>query len=290
MIFWPLLIGLGLLGGTALWVHFGWRGAAGLGLALAGCIGIWAVTDHGLAALLACLVAVALWYLSLRPRLDRDWAPDVARIVTGEVTGTQVALHDLRAFRWTSTTEASPHWIDMTVDLDQLCGADMITSVWGNPKIAHLLVSFAFTTGQRVVFSVEIRRERGEEFSSIGGFFRQFELALIGATEDDIVALRTDHRHEDVRRYALLLAPAQLRPVFLAYLALGNRLARRARFYNTVTANCTTVVWHLVRAIDPRFGWHRSLLLSGLLPEWLHGKGLIGPPEPARLPPTDPPA
>ncbi len=277
MIFWPALALVALWGGTALWVHYRWVGLTILALALLGVanLGNWPAL-----AALAC--ALILWfYLGLRPRLDRDWAPDVAHIVTGEVQGDLVTLNNIRNFHWTSATEATEAWRSACLDLSQLVGADLFTSVWGSPKIAHVLVSFAFSDGQRIVFSVEIRRETGESFSSVGGFFRQFELALIAAPEADIVQLRTTARGEDVRLYPLNLPPEGLRKVFLAYVKLGNRLARRARFYNTVTSNCTTVVWQLIRVGAPHLGWHRSVLLSGLLPGWLHHSGLIE--DPARL-------
>ena len=278
MIFWLIWAALTLWGCTALWVQRRRAWLAGLLVALAAVAWLRVSGGPGWVALPSVAALLLVWFLSLRPRLSRNWAPDVARIVTGDVAGDIVTLQDVRAFRWTSETEATETWTRERVDLRQLRDADIFTSVWGNPKIAHLLVSFGFTTGQRIVFSVEIRREQGEAFSSIGGFFRQFELALIAAPEDDILYLRTNQRGEEVRRYPLHLTPEQLRPIFLAYVALGNRLARRAAFYNTLTANCTTVVWQLLRIGAPGLGWHRSVLLSGLLPGWLHRQGLIADP------------
>lgn len=275
--FW-LLLGLGgLWAGVALWVQFpGARWVLALFLGALAVV-IWArlATPWGWAALGLLALAVAGWYAGLVPRADRDWAPDVARIVTGEVQGDRVTLHNVRSFRWTDRDHAAENWKTLQLDLSLLASADMITSVWSNPDIAHLLVSFGFADGQRVVFSVEIRRERGERFSSIGGFFRQFELALIAADEADIVKLRTHHRAEDVRLYPLRLTPDQLRVVFLEYVKLGNDLAAQPRWYNTVTANCTTVVWHLTRALNPDLGLDPSLLLSGRLPAWLYRLGLL---------------
>lgn len=279
MIFWAALAVLALWGGTALWVQHRAFGLALLLLVSAGIAALRLMALPAWPALAALALALLLWFfLALRPRLDRDWAPDVSRIVTGAAQGDLVTLHNIRDFHWTSETEADHAWRSDSFDLRQITGADLFTSVWGNPKIAHLLLSFAFADGRHLVFSVEIRRERGEVFSSIGGFFRQFELALIAAPEEDILRLRTNLRREEVRRYPLTLSPAQLRKIFLSYLALGNRLARRARFYNTLTANCTTIVWQLVRVGAPEFGWHRSVLLSGLLPDWLHRVGLIEDP------------
>lgn len=278
VLFWGLLT-LGLAwAGTALWVQFPQARLLALtGLAVLAAFVIWARLGPGWgwSALALAALLVGGWYLSLRPQQDRDWAPDVAHIVRGEVEGSKVTLSNIRAFRWHDRVHADEAWQTETFDLDKLVGADMVTSVWGSPKIAHLLVSFHFATGQRVVFSVEIRRERHEEFSSIGGFFRQFELSLIAAREDDIIRLRTNFRSEDVRLYPLRLSQAQLRAVFLRYVELGNELNANPRWYNTLTANCATVVWQLTRVLDPDLPLDIGLLLPGYLPDWLYRLGVL---------------
>ena len=63
--------------------------------------------------------------------------------------------------------------------LDQLRSADLVLSYWMGPAIAHTLISFGFEDGRHVVFSLEIRKERGESFSALGGFFRKFEMTLV---------------------------------------------------------------------------------------------------------------
>lgn len=275
--FWAALVLGGAWAATALWVQFPqqvWPLAL-LGLALAAVAALRLKTPFGWAGLAAAAAVVGLWYQSLTPRLDRDWAPDVAHIVTGEVSGDAVTLHDVRAFRWFSADQAEEHWEDRRYDLSQLVSADVLTSSWSSPAIAHLLVSFGFADGQRVVFSVEIRKEKGEAFSSLGGFFRQFELALIAADEADIIRLRTDFRGEDVHLYPVSLTPAQLRTMFLEYVALGNRIATRPEFYNTVTANCTSVVWGLTRALKADVPRDPSLVFSGYLPGFMLRMGIL---------------
>ena len=83
---------------------------------------------------------------------------------------------------------------------------------------------------------------------------------------------------EEVRLYPLALTPDQLRPVFLGYVELGNALNERPMFYNTVTSNCTSVVWQLSKAISPNLPLDRSLLLSGYLPEYLDRLGALAGP------------
>ncbi len=219
--------------------------------------------------------AVGLWYQTLVPRADRDWAPDVARGVTARIRGDTVTLANIRDFRWSTPDQAEERWISRSYDLNGLETVDMITSVWANPAIAHLLVSFGFAGGEHVVFSAEIRREKDEKFNEIGGFFRQFELILLAATEPDIVRLRTNVRKEEVSLFPVSLTPAQRREMFMAYVGLADRLELHPAFYNTITANCTTVVWRLARLLRPDLPIGRGLILSGYLPDYLNGLGLL---------------
>jgi hypothetical protein len=218
-------------------------------------------------------LALAGWYLSLEPQQNRNWAADVAHNVTGEVSGSIATLHNIRNFRWTSETDAEERWEDRSYDLDKITSLDMFTSTWGNPNIAHLLVSFGFQDDQHLVYSVEIRKEKGEVFSSIGGFFRQFEIALIAASEEDIVRLRTNQRGEDVHLFPIKLDPDKRRQLFLTYLAYGNQLAAKPQFYNTVTANCASTVYALVKSIEPQMPLDYRLLFSGQLPEYIDELG-----------------
>ncbi|MDI3336913.1 DUF4105 domain-containing protein [Defluviimonas aestuarii] len=223
----------------------------------------------GLAGLALIAVIIGGWYMTIQPSNDRDWAADVARGVTAEIAGDQVTLHNVRAFDWQDRDRAEEHWVTRHYELTKLDSIDMFTSVWDNPDIAHLLVSFGFSDGQHVVFSVEIRREAGEEFEILGGFFRKFELVLIAAEENDIVKLRTNHRKEDVRLYPVRLDQARMREMFLTYTSFGNALAESPEFYNTITDNCTTTVYQLAKLVAPEMPLDIRLVKSGLLPEYL---------------------
>ncbi|MCZ0813689.1 MAG: DUF4105 domain-containing protein [Pseudomonadota bacterium] len=230
----------------------------------------------GWGALAIAALCVFGWYQTIEPRADRNWAPDVAHGVTARVTGDEVTLSHLRDFDWHTPDSATQRWISRTYDLDQLNSIEMLTSVWDSPDIAHLLVSFGFETGEHVVFSVEIRREDGETFNEIGGFFRQFELVLIAATERDIVRLRTDVRHEQVRMFTVNLTPEQRRTMLMSYVKLAQALEKEPQFYNTISANCTTVVYGLARSVKADLPIHKSLILSGRLPEYLDALGVLG--------------
>jgi hypothetical protein len=235
----------------------------------------WSRWRLGVALLLAAALGFLAWWWNLEPRLDRDWAPEVSRLVTGEAGGNRVTLNDVRDFEWQSETAFTPRWTSQTYDLAALMSADVILSYWGIDAIAHTLVSFGFADGRHVVFSVEIRRETDEVFSSVAGFFKAYELALVASEERDILYLRTNVRKEDVYLYPLDLPPQALQALFLSYVEAGNTLAVAPRFYNTLTANCTTVVFDLARLIEPGIPLDWRILLSGYLPGYLVDQGIL---------------
>ncbi|CUH75867.1 DUF4105 domain-containing protein [Tropicibacter naphthalenivorans] len=281
LLFAVLLIAFAAWSVTAFRLHL-----SGIGLALAlGSLALAVVAAgvirlrsrrKGWAVLAIAVLAVASWYQTIRPQEHRDWAVDVSRGVQARVDGDAITLNNVRDFKWTSASDADAQWISATYDLDQLETVDMLTSVWDSPDIAHLLVSFGFAGGQQVAFSVEIRREADEIFNEIGGFFRQFELVLIAATEDDIVRLRTNHRGEDVSLFPVNLTPEQRRTMFMSYVELAQKLENRPQFYNTLGANCTTVVYGLAQSLKPDLPLDWRLVLSGNLPEYLDDLGVLG--------------
>lgn len=257
------------LGGPVLWGAWAALACAGItALALRFCErrGAWAVL--GSAAL-----AVAGWYQAIQPSQTRNWAAEVAHSVNYTRSGDLITVQNIRNFHWTSETEAIQAWETRSYDLTKLVSVDMFTSVWDSPSIAHLIVSFGFEDGRHLAFSVEIRKEAHESFSTLGGFFRQFELVLIAADEADVVRLRTNLRHEDVHLFPVKLNADQRQTLLLTYLDLGNTLAATPQFYNTVTANCTSTVYRLVQVIKPDMPLDRRLLLSGQLPEYIDELG-----------------
>ena len=226
----------------------------------------------GYVLLYALLLA---WWSTITPSGDRVWADDVARLLGGEVRGSVVTLHNVRDFSWRSDTDYDAHWETQSYDLDQLVSADAVLSHWGSQAIAHAMISFGFDDGRHLVFSVEIRKRRGQQFSSIGGFFKDFETALIAAPESDLIRVRTNVRGENDYLYPLAISREAMRALFLSYVRAANRLATTPAFYNTVTSNCATLVYRMARQLDPGLPLDARLLLTGYLPGYLYKIGAL---------------
>jgi hypothetical protein len=217
--------------------------------------------------------ALLIWWSLIAPSNSRLWADDVAQVTTGVVDGDRVTLHNVRNFDWRTKTDYTQRWETRTYDLRHLNSLDMILSYWSMPAIAHVLISFGFDDGEHVVFSVEIRREKTESFSEIGGFFKEFELSVIACDERDVIRVRTNVRGEDDYLYRIRMPVDDIRSLFLAYVSQANDVARKPRFYNTITANCTTIIYHMAKRIVGHLPLDYRVLLSGYLPAYVYKVG-----------------
>jgi hypothetical protein len=241
-------------------------------------LGCMLILGHGRMAIGFLLFASAfagllLWWRRILPSNARTWADDVAQMATGTIDGELVTLHHVRNFDWRSATDYTPRWEARSYDLGRLRSVDMIMSYWTFPAIAHMLISFGFEPGEHVVFSVEIRREKTEKFSEIGGFFKEFELSIIAADERDVIRVRTNVRGEEDYLYRLCMPVSAMRSLFLAYVEEANELMRTPRFYNTITVNCTTLVYHMMNRIVGYLPLNYRLMFSGYLPAYVYRVG-----------------
>ena len=95
-----------------------------------------------------------------------------------------------------------------------------------------------------MAFSIETRKQIGQGYSAIRGFFRQYELIYTVAEERDVVRLRTNYRTgEEVFLYHMKASPGRSRAVFLEYIKRVNELHERPEWYNALTSNCTTNIY-----------------------------------------------
>lgn len=255
------------------------RPLAGALAALVAVTGLLALTRRGYRSILAFLpfALVLLWWQGLEPRQDRDWARDVARLPIVRVEGDRVTIRDVRDFAWTGPDDARPAWRDMTFDLDQLREVDLFTSDWGAAGIVHTIMSWGFADGQRLAISIETRKEVGAGYSALLGFFRQFELIVVAATERDVIGVRAAYRGERVRRWPLRVPPERARVLLETYLAAMRDLERRPRWYNALTVNCTTAIVRLVHAAGGSLPWDWRIVVNARIDELLAERGLIDP-------------
>jgi hypothetical protein len=225
-----------------------------------------------------CFGLVLVWWLHLKPSNDRPWEADLAQEPWAEIDGNQVTLHNFRFCEYRTEMEYTCQWLTKTLDLSQLRGVDLAITYWGSPYIAHPILSFQFGDHDYVAASIETRKENGEGYSAILGFFRQYELVYVFADERDLIKLRTNYRKdEEVYLFHTDAQPQWARELFVEYLRRANYLREHPEWYNALTRNCTTVIFGAMAdmgRLPPGTTLHNwQILLNGRSDEMLYKGG-----------------
>jgi hypothetical protein len=252
-------------------------GALAAGLGLGGLVlfvrlrPVW----KALAAVVLLVVAVSVWWLRIPPSNDREWQPDVARPAEAHFDGNRVTIENVRNFHYRTETDFDEIWETREYDLDRLTGVDLFFSFWGPTLIAHTVVSWEFENAPPLAISIETRKEVGEAYSAVLGFFRQFELYYVVADERDVIGVRTNHRGEHVYLYRIRMPVEEARALLVDYLETIEHLAHHARWYNALTHNCTTTIRQHTSHVGAEGALDWRILVNGRLEELLYERGRI---------------
>ena len=234
---------------------------------------------RALLASFGAFLAALTWWLSLKPSSRRRWQADVAESPWAQVDGNVVTIHNLRHCDYRAQFDYTVRWETRTVDLAKLRGIDVAITHWGSPWLAHPIMSFDFGDDGYVAMSVEVRKEVGETYSALRGFFRNYELIYVISDERDVIRLRTTWRAgEDVYLFRTSATPEGARLVFLDYIRHANRLREQPEWYNAFTNNCTTnIADHIAHARGRRGPFDWRAYLNGKADEMMHERGdLVG--------------
>jgi hypothetical protein len=236
----------------------------------------WRVRAVG--AFFAMFAVLLISWFRIEPSNNRDWQADVALLPFATIEGDRVTVHNIRNFDYRSETDYTPAHYDRTFYLSQLDSVDIAAVYWMGPAIAHVFVSFGFADGHYLAISIEARKEKGEGYSSVQGFFRQYELYYVVADERDVIRLRTNYRHdppEEVYLFRVRSSAENRQRFFLEYLHKINALKEHAEWYNSLTTNCTSNIWLHSRVNPAHLPYSWKILLSGHVPEYLYEHGRL---------------
>ena len=81
--------------------------------------------------------------------------------------------------------------------------------------------------------------------------------------------MRTNIKKEPVYLYQIDSPISEIREMFMTSVNVQNELNRHPRFYNVISANCTTSL-RSQRPTDKRGDWDNRILFNGLLDEYLY--------------------
>lgn len=223
--------------------------------------------------------AYLILWIVFQPSHDRDWELGHESLphITYTATSSEIFIDNYRNFSWTGVKTADVNYETRTFNLDEMTGVDVFISHFDDFEgLAHIFLSFGFSRGERIVISLETRRESDEEFSPFLGILRQFEIIYVVGSEEDIVGSRTGHRDERVYLYPTKASPEQARELFNLLVSEINDVYKKPRMYNTLTHNCTNELTRLVEKMSSvNFPLTWKTILPGYFDEVLYEMELI---------------
>lgn len=228
-------------------------------------------------AFCTCTVPVFLWWLTLTPRNDRRWQPDMEKTSWAEISGDQITLHNFRNTDRRTTDDFTPRWETRSFRLSALKGLDFFMVYWGSPHICHTMITFDFGVEGRVCASIEARREQNEDYSPLAGAFRQYELIYVLGDERDLVRLRADLKAatDQVYLFRIPATPEVAQAIFLDYLQSTNHLHAHPDWYHSLTTNCSTLIREHVNKAHIYERWDWRILANGHLDKLLYAQGYL---------------
>lgn len=218
---------------------------------------------------------------SIRPSHFRDWTPEQALLPKAETHGNQVTIRNVRNCQYFANDVYLVDYYDKTIDLGAVRGVDFIVVPFAAlPTLAHTMISFEIAgpdgRSEYLAVSVEVRKEKNEQYNPLKGSARQYELIYVLADERDVIQYRTNYNNEQVFLYHTVATPETARRLLVDVLGRVNQIAARPEFYDTLTNNCTTnLVAHLTRIKPNRTLADVRVLLPGYSDSLAYDEGLI---------------
>lgn len=222
-------------------------------------------------SIVAILVLGAAAPLASQPQLERDWYPYLGRTAHVQLDPNTFEITPVSDWSYASGAETAE-----TYGEARFAFADL-RRVWfmlepqpGSKLAAHTLLLFEFEGDRLLGVTIEARRERNEDYSAVTGLFNAYELAYVWGSARDFLTRRTVMLGHDVFVYPIEINEQQKHLLLRRLLQRTRALETEARYYNTISSNCTN---ELAKAID--LDWSIEWVLTGLSDEYLFDRQVI---------------
>lgn len=198
-----------------------------------------------------------LWQTCKPVPTSGDWQTPLAVLSMAEFNDNLVTVRNVRNFQYRGSEEEGdliPAYDDRTYDLSKIKRVWYVAEPFKSfAGAAHTFLSFEFENGDFLSISIEARKRKGQEYNVFLGLLRTYPLMYIAADEKDSILVRANIRQSRVYVYPVKLSkPENARLLLVDMLQRMNDLVVRPAWYNTLTANCTSLIAYHVNRVSAR--------------------------------------
>lgn len=223
------------------------------------------------------VIFLIIWFYSIPASLKSNYLEDFSHDSGISIQENIITLTNVRDWRYLDQEILSKNLIDRQINLDSLEKVWFVVEPFGKwDGIAHTFFIFDFTNQDPISFSIEARREIGEEYSPILGMLNQYELGYFWGQETDFLIRRATYLDHDLYMYPLQISNQSAKKLLITLAHETNKINQKPKYYNTLTSNCTNTLANIVNQIEPGIvPWHPARLLTGYADDYLYSLGLI---------------
>lgn len=204
-----------------------------------------------------------------------DWPLTYAVLPTSELRDNLLTVRNIRNFKYgADESVVSADYYDRTYDINRLVGVWYIYEPFG--QAAHNLLSFEFEDDVFLTVSIEARTNKNQSYDAYAGVFRVYPLIYVVADEKDALFVRANIRKNQVVMYPTDASPEEAKLLLLDMMKSVNRLSIHPEWYNTLNANCTSLIaTHVNDVWSGTIPYSLKLLFTGYSDEIVYDKGWI---------------
>lgn len=228
--------------------------------------------------ILFIIVFILLFVVLLKkPDHDKNWEIESRVLPSVEQEGGLVKIKNVRDFKYSEDKILSYDYIDREIDISKVKKLYFIIEPFAKwDAVAHSFFSFDIEGQEPISFSVEARREEGENYSAVKGLFNEYELWYVWGTENDLIVRRGLYLDHPLIMYEVEATEEYVQGLFGDLIQKTKDLENNPRFYNTVASNCTNVLAESANKVKEKtVPPHYSLVLTGYSDEYLYKLGFV---------------
>lgn len=173
-------------------------------------------------ALSVTVLATVIGFVFLPAPGDAKWDRPWERGPLATVTDDTLHLRNVRDFEFYTAKAYDVRYLEEDFNLQELCGVNLIESRRRDILPGcDLLLSFVFRDGRTLVFGPELRLPVKEQLNETQAFYKGYGLLYVFGTEEDMLRLRTDTKHEYLSFHTLRATQQQAQDMLLDCIRLS---------------------------------------------------------------------